>query len=128
MKALITDSSTGARMSELEHFPQRYLGLRRPEFGVSADELRSIEMPAPLQRFFKFAGRWPGHNPQSPFMNRFCMQDELGSIAGARARRTNGRDRPSYFLVGEHFLVRRARMRPMAKIGTAAKMEWGRGC
>jgi hypothetical protein len=36
-------------------------------------------MPAPLQRFFSFAGRWPG--PQAPFVNRFCMQDTLGAIA-----------------------------------------------
>jgi hypothetical protein len=68
-------------MSGLEHFLQRYLGPRRPEFGVSADELRSIEMPAPLQRFFSFAGRWPGHNPQTRFVNRFCMQDMLRAIA-----------------------------------------------
>jgi hypothetical protein len=80
MEALIGDSTTDARMSGLEHFLQRYLGPRRPEFGVSAKELRSNEMPVPLQRFFSFAGRWPGHNPRTPFMNRFCMQDTLCSI------------------------------------------------
>jgi len=68
-------------MSGLEHFLQRYLGPRRPEFGASADEVRSIEMPDPLQRFFSFAGRWPGHNPRTPFVNRFCMQDMLCAIA-----------------------------------------------
>jgi hypothetical protein len=81
MEALIGDSTADARMSGLEHFLQRYLGPRRPEYGVPADELRSIEMPAPLQRFFSFAARWPGHNPQSGFVNRFCMQDMLCAIA-----------------------------------------------
>ena len=81
MEALIGDSTADARMSGLEHFLQRYLGQRRPEFGAAADELRSIEMPVPLQRLFSFAGRWPGNNPQTPFVNRFCMQDELGTIA-----------------------------------------------
>ena len=66
MEPLIRDSTSDARMSGLERFLQRYLGPRRPEFGASADEVRSIEMPAQLQRFFSFAGRWPGHNPQSP--------------------------------------------------------------
>jgi hypothetical protein len=81
MDALIDDANTDARMSGLEHFLQRYLGPRQPEYGVSADELRSIEMPAPLQRFFSFAGRWPGHNPQTPFVNRFYGLDMLGAIA-----------------------------------------------
>jgi hypothetical protein len=80
MEALIGDSTTDTRMSGLEHFLQRYLGPRQPEYGVSMDELRSIEMPAPLQRFFSFAGRWPGPNPQTPFVSRFCMQDTLGAI------------------------------------------------
>lgn len=64
-------------MAGLERFLQRYLGSRRPEFGAPEDEVRSIEMPAPLQRFFKYAGRWPGHNPRKPFANRFCIQDML---------------------------------------------------
>ena len=81
MEVLIRDSTTDARMSGLEHFLQRYLGQRRPEFGASADELRAFEMPVPLQRFFSFAGRWPAHNPQTLFVNRFCMQDMLGAIA-----------------------------------------------
>src|SRR5215470_13514893 len=81
MEQLISDSTTDARMSGLESFLERYLGPRRPEFGASADELRSIEMPAPLHRFFSFAGRWPGHNPQTPFVNRFCIQDSLCLIA-----------------------------------------------
>jgi hypothetical protein len=84
MEALIGDSSTDARLSGLEQFLQRYLGPRQPEYGVSADELRSIEMPAPLQRLFRFAGRWPGHNPRTPYMNRFCMQDTLGALAENR--------------------------------------------
>lgn len=80
MDALISDTTSDARISGLEDFLQRYLGQRRPEFGASADELQSIEMPAPLRRFFGFAGQWPGHNPQTPFMNRFCMQDKLCAL------------------------------------------------
>lgn len=82
MEPLIADSTTDARMAGLERFLERYLGPRRPEFGASEDELRSIEMPAPLEQFFRFAGRWPGHNPRTPFANRFCVQDTLGGIVG----------------------------------------------
>src|SRR5271156_6834826 len=81
MEPLIPDSTTDERLAELEQFLQRYLGPRRPEFGASKDEVRSIEMPAPLQRFFRFAGRWPGHNPLTPYANRFCMQDTLCAIS-----------------------------------------------
>lgn len=84
MEPLIDDSSADARMSGLEQFLQRYLGPRRPDFGASVDEVRSVEMPDPLQRFFRFAGRWPGHNPEAPYVNRFCMQDKLSSIARNR--------------------------------------------
>lgn len=80
MKPLIPDLTTDARMAALERFLERYLGTRRPEFGASEDDLRSVEMPAPLQRFFRFAGRWPGHNPGTPFANRFCAQDTIGGI------------------------------------------------
>jgi hypothetical protein len=88
MDPSIPDDSTESRMAGLERFLERYLGPRRPEFGESDNELRSIEMPAPLSRFFRFAGRWPGQNPQSPNVNRFCMQDTLCSI------RSQGRARP----------------------------------
>jgi len=81
MEPLIPDTITDARMTGLERLLERYLGPRRPEFGATDVEVRSIEMPAPLQRFFRFAGRWPGHNPQAPFANRFCVQDMLAGIA-----------------------------------------------
>jgi hypothetical protein len=80
MDPIIPDSSTDARMDALERFLQRYLGPRRPEFGAPEDEVRSIDMPAPLQRLFRFAGRWPGQNPRSTFANRFCMQDTLCAL------------------------------------------------
>jgi len=80
MKPIIPDTTTNARMAGLERFLQRYLGPRQPEFGTLEEDLRSIEMPAPLLRFFKFAGRWPGHNPRTPYANRFCMQDQLLGI------------------------------------------------
>jgi hypothetical protein len=67
-------------MAGLEQFLQCYLGPRRSEFGAPDEEVRSIDMPAPLHRFFRFAGRWPGHNPRTPFANRFCMQDMLAAI------------------------------------------------
>jgi hypothetical protein len=82
MEPLIPDSTTDERTAGLERFLERYLGPRRPEFGASGDEVRSVAMPAPLQRFFRFAGRWPGHNPRTPFPNRFCMQDRLAGIVG----------------------------------------------
>jgi hypothetical protein len=81
MDPLIPDSTTDARMSGLERFLERYLGPRRPVFGASEDEVRSVKMPAPLQRFFRFAGRWPGHNPLTPYAHRFCIQDTLAGIA-----------------------------------------------
>lgn len=37
-------------------------------------------MPVPLRRFFSFAGRWPGRNPQTPFVNGGL--DTLGAIVG----------------------------------------------
>ena len=64
-------------MAGLEQFLDRYLGPRRPEYGTPEEELRLVEMPAPLERFFRFAGRWPGQNPKGPYANRFCMQDKL---------------------------------------------------
>lgn len=80
MEPIIPDTTTDARMAALEQFLQRYLGPRRPEFGTPEDDVQSIEMPAPLRRFFRFAGRWPGHNPRTPYANRFCMQDSLCAI------------------------------------------------
>src|SRR5215813_6449849 len=80
MKPFIPDTNTDARMTALEQFLQRYLGPRLPEFGEPENELQSTVMPDPLRRFFRFAGRWPGHNPRTPYANRFCMQDKLGVI------------------------------------------------
>ncbi len=80
MAQIIPDTNTDARMAALERFLQRYLGPRRPEFGTPEDELQTIEMPTPLLRFFRFAGRWPGHNPRTPYANRFCMQDTLCAL------------------------------------------------
>src|SRR5688572_20354724 len=80
MEQLIPDSGADTRMGGLERFLERYLGPRRAEYGASEDELRSIEMPGPLQRFFRFAGRWPGHSAGTPFENRFCIQDTLGAV------------------------------------------------
>ena len=57
MEPIIPDTNAEARIAALEHFLQRYLGLRLPEFGTPAHDLQSIEMPDPLLRFFKFAGR-----------------------------------------------------------------------
>lgn len=74
MEPTISDSTTGARLRGLERFIDRYVGNRQPGFGATADNVNSIEMTLPLQRFFGFAGRWPGQNPQTPNANRVCMQ------------------------------------------------------
>jgi hypothetical protein len=80
VEQLIPDTTADARMAELERFLETYLGPRRPEFGSPEEDVRSAELPAPLARFFRFAGRWPGQNPRSPYLNRFCMQDHLCSL------------------------------------------------
>jgi hypothetical protein len=82
MEPLIPDTTTEARMSGLERFLERYVGPRLPEFGESEQEIRSIEMPSPLQRFFRFAGRWrwADQHPDLPYVNRFCAQDSLCAI------------------------------------------------
>jgi hypothetical protein len=63
MEPIIPDTNTDTRMAALEQFLERYLEPRQPEFGTPEDGLQSIEMPASLLRFFRFAGRWPGQNP-----------------------------------------------------------------
>jgi hypothetical protein len=80
MDPLIPDTSTDARMAGLEQFLERFLGPRQPEFGMPDDELRSVSMPAPLQRFYRFAGRWPGQPLWAPYANRFCVQDKLAGF------------------------------------------------
>ncbi|HSI33480.1 MAG TPA: hypothetical protein VK986_07810 [Tepidisphaeraceae bacterium] len=82
MAPLIPDSTTDARLAGLERFIESYLGPRRPEYGATEADVGSVAMPAPLQRFFRFAGRWPGHNPLTPYVNRFCIQDTLAGIVG----------------------------------------------
>jgi hypothetical protein len=80
MSLLIPDTTADARLEALEQFLVRHLGPRRPEYGASESELQLCEMPGPLRRFFRFAGRWPGHEPLTPFANRFCMQDTLCAL------------------------------------------------
>lgn len=80
MPPLIQDINADVRMSGLEGFLQRFLGPRCPEFGCEEAEVERVKMPRPLDRFFRFAGRWPGHNPAAPYANRFCMQDSLCAI------------------------------------------------
>jgi hypothetical protein len=80
MEQLIPDTTTDARLAALERFLERWLGARAPEYGATEGELQSVQMPDPLRRFFRFAGRWPGHNPETLFPNRFCMQDQIGAI------------------------------------------------
>jgi len=82
MDALIPDAGAhaDARLSALERFLEHYLGPRRPEFGTPEADLASVRMPDPLRRFFRFAGRWPGHTDPTPFENRFCVQDWLCAV------------------------------------------------
>jgi hypothetical protein len=80
MAHLIEDKAPEGRMDGLEKFLEFFIGPRQPEFGCEASELKLVRMPSVLERFFLFAGRWPGHNPKTPYSNRFCMQDTLCSI------------------------------------------------
>ncbi len=80
MAPLIQDSTSDSRMDGLEAFLQSYVGPRLENFGASEDDVQSLAMPKPLQRFYRFAGRWPGQNPHPPYANRFCMQDTLAGI------------------------------------------------
>jgi hypothetical protein len=80
--SLIPDSSTDGRMAGLETFLQRYLGPRHSHFGEPAEVLATLALPAPLRRFFAFAGRWPFGDAASDadHANRFCVQDELCAV------------------------------------------------
>lgn len=80
MLPLIQDTNADDRMGGLEAFLQRFLEPRRSEFGCDEADVQLVKMPLPLHRFFRFAGRWPGHNPAAPYANRFCMQDTLCAI------------------------------------------------
>jgi hypothetical protein len=82
LEPLIADTTADARMGGLERFLERYLGPRRPEHGATEEEVASVAMPAPLRRFFRFAGRWrgPGQPDGAPYANRFCVQDALAGI------------------------------------------------
>jgi hypothetical protein len=52
------------RMDELERFVEFWYGPRRPEFeDAGAGGVYSL-LPAPLRRFYAFAGRWPSPDPQ----------------------------------------------------------------
>lgn len=80
MKPFISDSTADSRLEGLERFLERYLGRRLPHFGATDVDVNSVAMPDPLKRFFRFAGRWPGQNPETPYANRFCAQDTLCAI------------------------------------------------
>jgi hypothetical protein len=80
MEPLISDLTTNTQSDGLERFIERYLGPRHPDFGATDADVNSIMMPAPLSRFFRFAGRWPGQDPKTPYENRFCRQDTFCAI------------------------------------------------
>lgn len=80
MEPLISDLTTNSRLDGLERFIERYLGPSHPDFGATDADLDSIQMPAPLRRFFGFAGKWPGQDPKTPYENRFCRQDTFCAI------------------------------------------------
>ncbi len=80
MAYLIEDADTRSRMDGLEAFLDFFIGPRQPEFGCDVSDVKHVEMPSVLERFFRFAGRWPGHNPATPYANCFCMQDTLCAI------------------------------------------------
>jgi len=56
-------ADANVRISRLEDFLQFALGDRRESFGEPEAAIAAKRLPAPLQRFYRFAGRWPAPYP-----------------------------------------------------------------
>ncbi|MGW1193363.1 hypothetical protein ACWD43_36345, partial [Streptomyces sp. NPDC002559] len=63
----------------LEDFITAWHGPRQPSYGLTETELPAF-LPAPLQRLYRHAGRWPGPNPEEHLPDSpgiFQQQDVL---------------------------------------------------
>lgn len=76
--------SADDRINALERFIEFWVGRRQPHYGEPDDVLAMVELPRPLQRLYRFAGRWLpdrfSNHPQPP-AHMFCVQDELLELA-----------------------------------------------
>lgn len=76
--------SADDRLDALERFIEFWVGKRQPHYGESEDALAKVQLPRPLQRLYRFAGRWLpegfSNHPQPP-THMFCVQDELSELA-----------------------------------------------
>lgn len=55
----LSAKTPGKRMELLEKFLQFWHGPRRSEYGETDQRLAPWDLPKPLERFYRFAGRWP---------------------------------------------------------------------
>jgi hypothetical protein len=76
-------------MDELERFIEFWYGPRRAEYGEPEDRLRKLPLPAPLRRFYAFAGRWPSPQPEHgmPFFYTGSGGHHLHDLDGVKKRR-----------------------------------------
>lgn len=67
--SLISARDADARMAGLEHLLRFVLGDRNDEYGETEPRLQACKLPAPLERFYRFAGCWPVPHPnRSPII------------------------------------------------------------
>lgn len=52
--------SAGDRMRALEAFIEHWLGPHLADYGTPVADVESVDLPAPLARFQRFGGHWPG--------------------------------------------------------------------
>lgn len=55
--------TTTRKMQLLEQFVRAWYGPRADSYGVPESVLQDLDLPMPLRRFYRFAGRWPARLP-----------------------------------------------------------------
>ena len=56
---ILAAQAASQRLDELERFIEYWYGPRKDSYGESEERLSRYPLPAPLRRFYAFAGRWP---------------------------------------------------------------------
>lgn len=82
-ESLANASTASERMDALCEFIEFWLGPRLEEYGEPAAEVDSYNLPLPLNRLYKFAGRWPANDKrrESPHaVGAFFCQDALSRL------------------------------------------------